>query len=131
MTSGSDLGSKVWTCPNGCDIRTAPCTHLNRLISERNHSVNALPIANIEAVRIKKIVTNPNTKSATEYEYDFRAKLVEIGMTEVATDVLTMRFVYDMSLRDIAHDLSFLHAMDVYRILNDSIAYLKRAGYGR
>ena len=63
------------------------------------------------------------------YEMQFREKLTRAGLTPVCVDILVFRFVYDLSLRDIAEEIGITASSHVYRLLQESLAYLKKVGF--
>lgn len=65
------------------------------------------------------------------YELSFRDKLMKSGLEMVKVDILTLRFVYDMSLQDIAEELGVMSSDTVLRLLADALKYLKRIGFSR
>ncbi len=64
------------------------------------------------------------------YEYKFRAKLEKAGLDQVKIDILTLRFVYDLSLRDITEELGMFNSSTVLIMLNESLKSLsKKTGW--
>jgi len=48
------------------------------------------------------------------------------GLEPVKVDILVLRFVYSMSLRDIAEELGVMSSMTVLRLYDEAMAVLRR-----
>lgn len=65
------------------------------------------------------------------FELSFREKLRKAGLQEFAIDLLVLRFVYAMSIRDISEELSVVSSSTALRILQESLTYLRKKGFGK
>ncbi|GAC1499961.1 MAG: hypothetical protein NVS1B10_03190 [Candidatus Saccharimonadales bacterium] len=62
------------------------------------------------------------------YEFSFRGKMAKLGLSQVEVDILTLRFVYDLSFRDIAKELSVVDVTTTYELYIRAMALLKKKG---
>lgn len=124
---------KTWVCPEGCKLHTSPCKHLEKLITPKNkdpqfESVNRYVGNNVEKNYYDSgagYVIPPGIKNRS-YEYRFRSKLEKAGLDLVKVDILVLRFVYDMSIRDIVEELGMFSGSMVVRLLDESLKSLKK-----
>ncbi len=70
-------------------------------------------------------VIPPGIKNRS-YEYKFRAKLEKAGIEPVGVDILVLRFVYNMTIMEIAEELGMFSRMTVVRLLDSNLAILKK-----
>lgn len=126
--------SETWVCPKGCKLTSTPCEHLNKLISNpskeptfegtnRQVSTNVIDREYYDSGAGYVI---PEGIRSRAYEYKFRAKMEKAGLEPVRVDILVLRFVYDQSLRDIAEELGIMSTTTVLRLLDESLATLKK-----
>ncbi len=100
---------------------------------ETAESIRAIPSEKIDKFYYESgagYVIPPEIRDRT-FELGFREKLMRAGLEQVKIDILVLRFVYDMSLKDIASELSFLSSSSVYNILEDSLKFLKKIGFSK
>ncbi len=120
-------------------MSSTPCTHLESLIREPSStSVRAIPIADVN--RIPKSLLQeyydsgagyviPEGIKNRSYENQFRRKLEKAGLEPLRVDILTLRFVYSMSFRDIAEELGVVSITTAVRLHNESLTNLRKKGF--
>lgn len=110
------------------------CSHLNQVIQgEPSESVKAIPTGKIDRFYYDSgagYVLPKEIRDRT-WEMQFRDKLSKTGLEQVKVDILVCKFVYDMSLKDIAEELGSPSPSTVLRLLGDSLRYLKKIGFSR
>lgn len=123
---------KPWKCSKGCKLRPTPCKHLEDLIAEKRseprfESVNRYVGNNVEKGYYESGAgfVIPEGIRNRSYEYQFRDKLEKAGLEPVRVDIMTLRFVYDMSIKEIQEELGVMSASTVVRLMNESLATLK------
>lgn len=124
---------KTWVCKEGCKLKTTPCKHLESLITPKNkdpqfESVNRYVGNNVEKNYYESgagYVIPPGIKNRS-YEYKFRTKLEKAGLDAIKVDILTLRFVYDMTIQSIKDELGVFSATTVLRLLDESLKSLKK-----
>lgn len=129
----SEKPSRVWFCPNGCDLSKTACPHLDQIITDkitepRLENVNTYVGNNIDKYYYESgagYVIPPGIKNRS-YEYKFRSKLQKAGLEPIRIDILVCRFVYDMDLRDITMELGIVSLTTVHRLLKESLIFLKK-----
>lgn len=129
----SESGTKKkWECPHGCRVTNSPCAHLNRLIDEPpSNSVKAIPSSKIDRFYYDSgagYILPKEIRDRT-WEMKFRDKLVKSGLEASKVDILVCRFVYDMTISEIAAELNFVSETTVHRYLVESLKYLKKVGF--
>lgn len=120
---------KKWVCSEGCRITKEPCSHLLQLIEPKRtqplfESVNRYVGNNTDKAQARDYTA----KDVNEYEYGFRKKLERAGLNPVQTDILTLRFVYDMTFSQIAEDLKIVSTTTVIRLFEEAAARIKKLG---
>lgn len=65
------------------------------------------------------------------YEFQFRRKLEKAGLEPIKVDILVLKYVYSMTLREIEEELGILTAMTALRLHNEALATLKKKGFGK
>lgn len=125
--------TETWVCPEGCDLSASPCKHLERLISNPNKEPQFENKYKCIGSNVEKAYYEsgagfviPEGIRSRSYEYQFRAKMEKAGLEPVKVDILVLRFVYSMSLRDIAEELGVMSSMTVLRLYEEAMTVLKR-----
>lgn len=101
--------------------------------SPESKSVKAIPTGKIDRMYYDSgagYVIPKEIRDRT-WEMQFRDRLGKTGIEQVKIEILVRRFVYDMSLKDIAEELSSPSSSTVLRLLSDSLRFLKRIGFSR
>lgn len=75
------------------------------------------------------IIIPPHIEHRT-YERAFRTKLRKAGLSQLSVDVVTLRFVYEMNLRDIAEELGLTSLQVTHNILQKALKHLRKQGWG-
>lgn len=125
---------KIWACNHGCENKTQPCVHLNKLIqTESGESVKAVPTGKIDKFYYESgagYVIPKEIRDRT-WELQFRTKLMDAGLEQIKIDILVLRFIYEMTIKDIGEELGFLSSSSTLRFLNESLAHLKKIGFSK
>jgi hypothetical protein len=128
------ISKKVWECEHGCAQTDVPCKHLEALIaSGPKNSVEAIPTGKIDKFYYDSgagYIIPKEIRDRT-WEMQFRNKLLTAGLEPAKVDILVLRFIYDMTLKDITEELNFVNIKTVLRMLSDSLKYLKKIGFSR
>ncbi len=127
--------TETWACPEGCKPGRTPCPHLEKLVGESKKQPQYESTQRYVDMDIEKAYYEsgagyviPDNVSNRHYEYKFREKMEATGLEPVYVDILTLRFVYDMDLADIAEDLGIVSSSLVLTLLNKALAVVKEKG---
>jgi len=112
---------------------TTPCPHLEKLIQpktqepsfESTHKVKEGDIDKSYYTSGAGIVMYDKLRSGY-YEGKFRDRLRRAGLSEIHIDILTLRFVYDSSIRDIVKELNVVSYGTVLTLLKEGLTQFKQ-----
>jgi DNA-directed RNA polymerase specialized sigma subunit len=125
-----NMSKKRYLCSDCKEANTQICKHLQKRLPKASG-------ASVRAILTQDIQNYPTTEghySLEEKDLYFRDKLFSFGLEEIRVEVLTLYFVYNCSLAEIAEILS-IPTQDrpskgvVYRIYKQSLELLKERGY--
>lgn len=132
----SKSGSKkTWICPEGCKLDKSACVHLNALIDEKRQE----PMFETGKQWVNKDIDKayyesgagyiiPENIKNRSYEYSFRNKMFKAGLEQIKVDILTLKYVYEMSFREIAAELGITSVTTTVRLHEEALKTIKKRG---
>lgn len=110
-----------------------PCVHLNKLISEKGphyENINTYVGNNIDKAYYESgagLIIPPGISNRS-YEFQFRRKMVAAGLEPIKVDILVLKYVYELSFREITDELGVTSLSTTVRLHEESLKILKKRG---
>lgn len=129
-----------WECPVNPPCRAwdkVPCKHLESALAKGNRSTSITPryigtrvesIADKGFLEIHEMVIPEHIRTGS-FEKNFRIRIRKAGLEKHEIDLVTLRFVYDYTLKDICEEMGIPSAQTALNILNRALKTLKK-GFG-
>lgn len=70
----------------------------------------------------------PENIKNRSYEYSFRNKMFKAGLEQIKVDILTLKYVYEMSFREIAAELGITSVTTTVRLHEEALKTIKKRG---
>lgn len=113
-----------WSCVKGCDLSKRPCAHLERLLSpmwEQEVRVVDISKTSMDVFQAYRPTFNLSEFQQTMRDFGF--------FQEWDMELLTARYFYDQTLRQIADEYAYCSFKTVHRRLKVLHGLLKERGF--
>lgn len=134
MLKGSKKRSKKkrWVCKEcpGWELSPHVCKHLEALIQEPQvRQPTIMHYRDIDNFQERYTIVIPENILNGQWEAEFREKLKQYGLEPIFINIVVMRFLYEMSLKEIAKELEIVSPSTVLGLLRRSLQMLKERGF--
>lgn len=126
----------IWHC-NECkdfDKMKQPCPHLEKILDpvkkeptyEGTHRRVGGNMDLLIFQENNSTLVIPEKFKNGYYEARFRNRVMKMGVPRLIADIMTLRFVYGATIRDIGEELGIVSPGQVFKMLKDGMAIFKK-----
>jgi len=115
---------QVWTCSECKDFknRKTPCKHLEKLISPERKEPMFESVYKYVGSKTEPVLTIEQT----EQELRFVKKLKSLKVDPILSDILILRFIYDLTFSEITKELGLINVTTTMKLYAEAANFVKK-----
>lgn len=114
---------RVWTCTECKDGKgKTPCKHLEKLLNPVRKEPMFESVYKYAGSKTEPVLT----VSETEQEFQFVRKLRAMKLDPILSDILILRFIYDLTFSEITKELGLLNVTTTMKLYAEAATVVKK-----